>query len=168
MRNNSTKVVYQIIFYGEIEFTMVKLVLHGVFDPPSVKWLGDHFLADKAVDEAAFQKITTASSTKTTWDILAKSYQGMAKVNIVKFYNTRREFQSLHMKETKNIDSFMNQILTIINQSKIYGDNIKYQIVVEKVLGFLSTRFDVVVGTIEEAKDLAILTIDELMGTLLF
>jgi len=40
--------------------------------------------------------------------------------------------------------------------------------VVEKVLGFLSTRFDVVVGTIEEAKDLAILTIDELMGTLLF
>jgi len=39
----------------------------------------------------------------------------MAKVNIVKFYNTRREFQSLHMKETKNIDSFMNQILTIIN-----------------------------------------------------
>ena len=91
----------------------------------------------------------------------------MTKVNIFKLQNTRRDFESLQMKETEDIDSFMNRVMSVVNQLKIYGEDVKYQTVIEKVLRSLSTKFDVVVAAIEEAKDLEKLTVDELMGSLL-
>jgi len=71
------------------------------------------------------------------------------------------------MKEIKDIDSFMNWVMTVVSQLKIYGEEIKDQTVVEKVLISLSTKFDVVVAAIEETKDLASLTLDNLKGSLL-
>ena len=71
------------------------------------------------------------------------------------------------MKETWDIDSFMDRVITIVNEFNVYDEEIKYQTVVEKVLIYLSTKFDVVVVAIEEAKDLASLIVDELMGSLL-
>ena len=71
------------------------------------------------------------------------------------------------MKEIKDIDSFMNWVMTVVSQLKIYGEEIKDQTVVEKVLISLSTKFDVVVAAIEETKDLASLTLDKLKGSLL-
>ena len=67
---------------------------------------------------------------KIAWETLATNYKGMAKVNIVKLHNTRRDFESLQMKETEGINSFMNCPMTVINQLKIYGDDIKDQIMV--------------------------------------
>lgn len=71
------------------------------------------------------------------------------------------------MKETKDIDAFMNRVTTVVNQLKIYVDEIKYQIVVEKAIIYMSTKFEVVVATIEEVRDLTSVKIDELVGSLL-
>ena len=98
---------------------------------------------------------------------MVTSYQGMTKLNIVKLQNTRRDFEILQMKETEDIDSIMNMVISVINQLKIYGQDVKYRTVIEKVLRSLSTKFDIVVAAIEEAKDLEKLTVDELMGSLL-
>eukprot|EP00253_Pinus_taeda_P016100 PITA_16100 len=67
------------------------------------------------------------------------------------------------MKEIEDIDSFMNRVMIVVNQLKIYGEEIKDQTVAEKVLRSLSTKFDVVVAAIEEAKDLASLTVEKLV-----
>ena len=74
---------------------------------------------------------------------MVTSYQGMAKVNIVKLQNTRRDFESLQMKEIEDIDSFMNRVMSIVNQLKIYGEDVQDRTVIEKVLRSLSTKFDV-------------------------
>ena len=71
------------------------------------------------------------------------------------------------MKEIEDIDSFMNRVMSLINKLKIYGEDIKYQTMIENILRSLSTKFDVVVEAIEEAKDLEKLTVDDLMGSLL-
>ena len=41
-------------------------------------------LIQQGVDQVVFQKIMVTSSAKEAWETLAISYQGMAKVNIVK------------------------------------------------------------------------------------
>ena len=76
----------------------------------------------QVVDRAVFQKIMITPLAKEAQDTLATSYKGMAKVNIVKLQNTMRDFESLQMKD---INSFMNQVMTVINQLKIYGEYIK-------------------------------------------
>lgn len=101
------------------------------------------------------------------WEILAMSYQGMVRGNISNLWNTRRYFESLQMKDKENIDSFMNRVLTIVNQLNIYVDNIKDESMIEKALKTLSTKFDVVETNIEEAKDLMLLKIDKLMESLI-
>jgi len=106
------------------------------------------------------------SSAKVTWDTLATNYTSKSKVNIVKLQNTRRDFEGLQMKEIENIDSFINRVITVVNQLKIYGEKIKDETVVEKVLRSLSAKFDVMVVPIEKAKDLASLIVDEFMGSL--
>jgi len=98
---------------------------------------------------------------------LAIGYKGMAKVNIVKLHNTRRDFESLQIKDTNDIDYFMNRLMIVVNKLKIYGEYVKNQRVVENVLRPFSTKFDVVVASIEEANDLETLTVDDLMGSLL-
>lgn len=65
------------------------------------------------------------SLANIAWDNQATRYKGMAKVDIVKLQNIRIDFESLQMKEKEDIGSFMNQVTTVINQLKIYGDDIK-------------------------------------------
>ena len=57
--------------------------------------------------------------------------------------------------------------MNVINKLKNYDKDIKDKIVVEKVLISLFTKFYVEATTIEKAKDLESLTVEELMGSLL-
>ena len=114
-----------------------------------------------------FQKIMTTSSPKIAWHTLATNYKGITKVNIVMLQNTRRDFESLQMKEKEDMNSFVNRVITVVNQLNIYGRDIKDQTVVEKVLRSLSTKFDVVVVAIEEDKYFSSLKVDEFMGSLI-
>ena len=132
--------------------------------------------AEECISVASFLEGSGPSSVTEDYDhVFNKKSMGnfgnklsrYGKVNIVKLHNTRRYFESLQMKETEDIDSFMNRVMFVINQLKIYGEDIKDRTMIQKVLRSLSTKFDVVVAAIEEAKDLEKLTIDELMGSLL-
>lgn len=57
-------------------------------------------IIQQEVERGAFHKVMITYLAKATWETLASSYKHMAKVNIVKLENTRRYFESFHMKET--------------------------------------------------------------------
>ena len=61
----------------------------------------------------------------------------------------------------------MNWVISIVNQLRIYGEEIEDQRIVEKVLRSLPCKFNSVVAAIKEAKDLSTLLVDELMGSLI-
>ncbi|XP_037494804.1 uncharacterized protein LOC119370542 [Jatropha curcas] len=56
--------------------------------------------------------------------------------------------------------------MAIVNQMRAYGEQISDETIVAKVLRSLTTKFDHVMLATEEAKDLLVLSIDELMGSL--
>ena len=70
------------------------------------------------------------------------------------------------MKETESVKDFNSRVSEIVNQIKSYGDTIQEQKPVEKILQSLPQKFDHVVAAIEESKDLSVLTMYELMGSL--
>ena len=79
----------------------------------------------------------------------------------------RRDFESLSMKEIESVDSFYNKVVGLINQLKSHGENIEYQRVVGKNLRSIPPRFESLVVTLEENKDMSMFTIDELKDSLI-
>jgi hypothetical protein len=118
------------------------------------------------VDDSIFSKITGASTSKQAWDILKSAYQGNDRVKTVKLQTLRTQFETLRMTESENVDQFMTRVMGIVNQIRLTGEAITDQRIVEKVLRSLPKKFEMVVTTILESKDLSRFSTDELTGSL--
>lgn len=70
------------------------------------------------------------------------------------------------MKSDEIVFEFLSKTIVVISQMRTYGANIMDQSVVEKVLRSLNPKYDHVVATIEESKDLSVFSFDELMRSL--
>ncbi|XP_058726725.1 uncharacterized protein LOC131628503 [Vicia villosa] len=70
------------------------------------------------------------------------------------------------MEEKETINDYVTRITRLVNQIKSCGETILEQNVVSKILCSLMSRFDNIVVAIEESKDLASLSKDELQSSL--
>ena len=71
------------------------------------------------------------------------------------------------MKDTKSVELFYISVIFLINQLKYNGENIEDKKVVEKILRSLPPKFESLVMTLEENKDLSEFTIHELEASLI-
>ena len=120
------------------------------------------FYLYRAVHESIFTRIAAAKKPKDAWDTLQTAYQGMDKVKTIKLQLMRRDFEVICMKESDTIDSFFTLIIGLVTRMRSHGEKVEERRIVEKVLRSLPSRFDVIVTTIEETKDLSNFTVDEL------
>ncbi|RDX80090.1 hypothetical protein CR513_39396, partial [Mucuna pruriens] len=84
--------------------------------------------------------VSNVSTSKEAWEILKTSL----KVKKVHLQTLKGEFESLHMKESESISDFGNRVMTVMNQMKYYGENVKNIRVVENILRSLTIKFDFV------------------------
>jgi hypothetical protein len=125
------------------------------------------FWIQNSVDDSIFSKIRGDVTSKQAWDILRTTNQGNYKVKTVKLQTLRTHFETLKMTESENVDQFMKRVMGIVNHIRLTGEAIPDQRIVEKVLRSLPKKFEMVVTSILESKDLSNFSIDELMGSLL-
>jgi gag-polypeptide of LTR copia-type len=107
----------------------------------------------RAVDESGFEKIAGATTSKEAWDILEKVFKGADRVKQVCLQTLRGELD-------------ITRVQAVVNQLIRNGEALTDARVVEKILRSLTDNFENVVCAIEESKDLAKLTVDELAGSL--
>ncbi|KAI3507208.1 hypothetical protein L1887_22073 [Cichorium endivia] len=124
------------------------------------------FFIQQAIDEAIFPRIAAAVTSKEAWTILKTEYQGSAKVITVKLQTLRRQFETMNMKANETVQEYLAKASSTVTQMRAYGDKVSDEVVVAKVLRSLPSKFDHVVAAIEESKDLAVFSFDELMGSL--
>ncbi|KAL0349435.1 UNVERIFIED_CONTAM: hypothetical protein Sangu_1171300 [Sesamum angustifolium] len=113
-----------------------------------------------------FPRISVATSAKEAWSILQKEYQGSAKVRIIKLQTLRRDFENMKMNDAETIDEYYTKVRELVNQLKAYGEDIPEKRVVEKLLISVIEKYDPIVTTIEETKDITTLTVTEVVGSL--
>ncbi|CAH9132625.1 unnamed protein product [Cuscuta epithymum] len=124
------------------------------------------FLIQQALDDAVFPRIAAASTSKEAWSILKQEYLGDKKVIMVRLQSLRREMENARMKDKESVQDYLSRITNIVQQMKSYGEDIKPQQVVSKVMRSLTPRYGQLVCAIEESKDLEIYTFEELKGSL--
>ncbi|GAU29140.1 hypothetical protein TSUD_59070 [Trifolium subterraneum] len=123
-------------------------------------------LIHQCVDSKVLEKIADATTSKDAWDILQKSYGGDAKVKKVKLQTLKRQFELLEMKSDEAIADYFTRVETLTNQMKNCGSTLNEEEMVEKVLRTLTHKFDHIVVTIEQTKDLSEIKMEDLQSTL--
>ncbi|XP_074369146.1 uncharacterized protein LOC141710317 [Apium graveolens] len=116
----------------------------------------------QGVDESTIEKISNAKMAKDAWEILQISFQGVEKVKKVRLQVLCGEFKNLKMKNSENIGELVTRLKTVTNEMKRNGESLDDVRVMEKLLRSLTRKFDYVVTSIEESKDLSTISIDEL------
>lgn len=124
------------------------------------------YMLFRAVDESGFEKIASATTSKEAWDILANVYKGADRVKQVRLQTLRGELEGMKMKESEGVSDYITRVQTVVNQLNRNGEALTNARTVEKILRSLTDSFENVVCAIEESKDLATLTVDELAGSL--
>ena len=121
----------------------------------------------QALDRSILETILNKKTTKDIWDSMKQKFQGTTRVKRGNLQALRKEFEILHMKSRETVNEYFSRILAIANKMKVNGEDKGNTDVVEKILRSMTSKFDYVVCSIEESKDLDTLTIDELQSSLL-
>jgi gag-polypeptide of LTR copia-type len=93
-------------------------------------------------------------------------FKGTNRAKQVRLQTLRGELESMKMKESESVSDYITRVQTVVNQLIRNGEALTDARVVEKILRSLTGNFENVVCVIEESKDLAKLTVDELAGSL--
>jgi len=124
------------------------------------------FYIQRNVDNRHFEKISKATRSKETWDILEDYHNGGENVKQVQLQSYRRKYEKMQMEEDHKVSDYFSKMIEIVNLMKNYGENILDHMVVEKVLRSLSPKFDFIVIAIQEAKDVKTIKNEELQSSL--
>ncbi|XP_008245122.1 PREDICTED: uncharacterized protein LOC103343234 [Prunus mume] len=121
----------------------------------------------QAIDRSILETILKKDSAKDIWDSLKQKYQGTAQVKRAQLQPLRKEFEMLHMKDGELVNKYFGRTLITANKMRIRGERMEDVIIIEKILRSMTPKYDYVVCSIEESKDLDSLSIDELQSSLL-
>ena len=97
---------------------------------------------------------------------MKEEFHGSDKIRQIKVINLRREFEILKMKDSEIIEEFSNELMKVVNQIKLMGEEIIYSRIMEKILVSLPERFKEKISSLEDSKDLTKLSPSELVHAL--
>ena len=120
----------------------------------------------QAIDRTVLETILEKSTSKKICDSMKKKYEGNVRVKRSILQSLRKEFETLEMQRGENITAYFARVLSIASKMRTYGEQMRDVMIVEKILRSLTDRFNYIVCSIEESKDIDVLSIDELQSSL--
>lgn len=119
-----------------------------------------------AVDVDVYKLISTCLDVGDVWLILETNFEGTSKVRLQILQLLTTPFEHLKMEENETIGEFNSRLCEISNENFALGNKLSVEKLVSKVLRSLLKRFDYKATTIDEAKDITTIKLDELIGSL--
>ncbi|KAA8540036.1 hypothetical protein F0562_026728 [Nyssa sinensis] len=121
----------------------------------------------QAIDRTILETILEKDTSKKIWESMKKKYEGNARVKRSTLQALRRDFETLEMKVGETITDYFARVMSVANKMRVYGEAMTDVTICEKILRSLTDKFNYIVCSIEESKDMDALTIDELQSSLI-
>lgn len=119
------------------------------------------------IDRIVLDTILKKDTYKDIWDAMKKKLEGNARVKRSHLQALRGEFETLEMRSSEGVTEYFSRVMTVANKMRIYGKDMSDVKVVEKILRSLTEKFNYIVCSIEESKDIDDLSNDELQSSLI-
>ncbi|TXG61921.1 hypothetical protein EZV62_013284 [Acer yangbiense] len=120
----------------------------------------------QAIDRTILETILQKDTSKQIWDSMKRKYEGNERVKRSILQALRKEFETLKMKSGEGVSNYFSRVMSVANKMRVHGEQIRDVTIVEKILRSLSDKFNYIVCSIEESKDIDRLSIDELQSLL--
>ncbi|CAL1387753.1 unnamed protein product [Linum trigynum] len=120
-----------------------------------------------SIDKSILKTITQKATVKELWDSMKTRYQGSERVKKSQLQSLRRSFELLQMKEGESVTDYFGRVMTVANSMRNCGELMPDVKIVEKVLRTLTAKFNFIVCSIEESKDIEELSVEALQSSLL-
>ncbi|GMI66347.1 hypothetical protein HRI_000304000 [Hibiscus trionum] len=121
----------------------------------------------QAIDRVTLETILCKDTSKQIWDSMKRKHQGNTRAKRAQLQSFRTEFENLRMKSNESVTDFLSRTMVIANKMRIHGEKMEDVVIIEKILRLMTAKFNFVVCSIEESRDVGSLTLDELQSSLL-
>ncbi|KAG8502770.1 hypothetical protein CXB51_000588 [Gossypium anomalum] len=118
------------------------------------------------VSDMIFTRIMTYETPKQAWDKLKEEFQGTERTRQQQLLNLRRDFENLKMKKEETIKQYSDRIMAVVNNIRLIGEQFDEVRIVEKVLSTLPERYEAKISSLEDSRDLARISLTELINAL--
>jgi len=119
-----------------------------------------------AVSPSTLTRIMQMKSVAEIWEYLKKEYQGNERVQNMQVMNLIREFEMKRMKESETIKDYADQLLDLANKVRLFGKDFADERIVQKILVTLPEKYEAIISSSENSKDLSSVTLAELVKAL--
>ncbi|XP_017644422.1 uncharacterized protein LOC108485074 [Gossypium arboreum] len=110
--------------------------------------------------------IMACETPKQAWDKLKEEFQGTERTRQQQLLNLRRDFENLKMKEDETVKQYSDRIMAVVNSIRLLGEQFSEARIVEKVLSTLPERYEAKISSLEDSRDLATISLTELINAL--
>ncbi|KAH9672037.1 hypothetical protein KPL70_017569 [Citrus sinensis] len=120
-----------------------------------------------ALDKKEFHRVSSCESANEIWHKLEVVYEGTNQVKESKISRYTRQYELFQMEQNESVYSMYTRFTDIVNTLGALGKTFSNSEKVKKIIRSLPKEWRPKRTAIEEAKDLNILPIDDLIGSLI-
>ncbi|KAH9723261.1 Integrase catalytic domain-containing protein [Citrus sinensis] len=120
-----------------------------------------------ALDKKEFHRVSSCESANEIWHKLEVVYEGTNQVKESKISRYTRQYELFQMEQNENVYSMYTRFTDIVNTLGALGKTFSNSEKVKKIIRSLPKEWRKKRTAIEEAKDLNVLPIDDLIGSLI-
>ena len=118
------------------------------------------------VSPTIFTRVMSLKTAKAIWDYLQEEYVGDEMIKGMQVLNLIREFVLQKMKESETIKDYSDKLLSIANKVRLLGSKLNDSRIVEKIFVMMPERYETIVTTLENTKNLPKISLAELLNSL--
>ncbi|KAK2979096.1 hypothetical protein RJ640_005847 [Escallonia rubra] len=114
-----------------------------------------------------YNHVSACETAREMWRLLEVTHEGTNQVKETKINMLVQQYEAFKMKEHESINEMYSIFTFIINGLKLLGKIYPEKEIVRKVLRSLPKRWEAKLTAIQEANDLNVLKLEELVGSLM-